>query len=67
MCRICDGEGCVNCDPGPGLEIEAGVCRYCGDPDCNGYCYMSEYDFEGEGFACTRCGGAGCAKCESSE
>ena len=30
MCRICDGEGCLNCDPNPD-----NICK-CGNPDCDG-------------------------------
>lgn len=35
-----------------------GKCKYCKAHD------SSEYDYEGEDYACTRCNGAGCTKCE---
>ena len=30
MCRVCDGEGCLNCNPNPD-----NVCTKCGNPDCD--------------------------------
>jgi len=32
MCQICEGEGCLNCDPNPD-----NICEICGDPDCEGH------------------------------
>ncbi len=37
---------------------DCGDCRYCDAVD------SSEYDYEGEDFACSRCNGAGCTRCE---
>lgn len=38
---------------------DCGDCRY-----CNAY-NTTDYDYqEDSGYACTRCGGAGCLKCE---
>jgi hypothetical protein len=32
--------------------------------DIEFYDHMSDHDFEGEDYVCSRCNGAGCMKCE---
>jgi len=68
MCRICEDEGCLNCDPNPdNIDFDHGGCRYCGDIDCTGSCALSDYDFEGDDFVCSTCNGGGCMRCEYDE
>lgn len=50
MCRICEGEGCLNCER---------------DPDNIGdFSQFGDDDFETEDYLCSRCNGGGCVKCE---
>lgn len=37
---------------------DCGECKYCNAHD------SSDYDYEGEGFECSICNGAGCMRCE---